>query len=65
MESEIYDTPENIVHGSGSQVGPCSLLIGPSGLLPPGTRPPKLWCLSPWKESLIDSRREGLLGGKV
>lgn len=23
MESEAYDTPENIVHGSGSQVGPC------------------------------------------
>ena len=23
MESEVYDTPENIVHGSGSQVGPC------------------------------------------
>lgn len=21
MESEVYDTPENIVHGSGSQVG--------------------------------------------
>lgn len=25
MESEMYDTPENIVHGSGSQVGPCPL----------------------------------------
>lgn len=25
MESEMYDTPENIMHGSGSQVGPCSL----------------------------------------
>lgn len=24
MESEVYETPENIVHGSGSQVGPCS-----------------------------------------
>lgn len=22
MESEVYDTPENIMHGSGSQVGP-------------------------------------------
>ena len=21
MESEVYDTPENIMHGSGSQVG--------------------------------------------
>jgi hypothetical protein len=33
MESEAYDTPENIVHGSGSQVGLCFLqtsLFGPA-----------------------------------
>lgn len=37
MESEVYETPENIMHGSGSQVGPCASR----------SQTPKRWCPEP------------------
>lgn len=37
MESEVYGTPENIMHGSGTEVRPA----------PSGNQVPKHWCPEP------------------
>lgn len=37
MESEVYGTPENIMHGSGTQVGPA----------PSSNQFPEHWCPEP------------------